>query len=200
MTTKLLGNLSKGLIFVVSAPAGTGKSTLVAMLTQEFSCIAESCSCTTRKPRIAEIPDRDYHFVSHKEFEEKVKAGAFLEYAEVFGNFYGTLKAEVETLQLQGKHVILVIDTQGATQLKQHLSAIFIFISPPSLEVLSRRLTQRKTESPSKINERLQWAQHEIEMSENYDYHIINDDLLIAYQVLKSILISEEHKIRSKAT
>lgn len=197
MSKKLLGNIDKGLLFVISAPAGTGKSTLVGMLLDEFhEQIAESCSCTTRKPRPGEVAQRHYQFITIEEFETKIAAGDFLEHAKVFGNYYGTRKEEVERLRSEGKHVILVIDTQGAMKLKNQIPAIFIFISPPSFEELRRRLFQRRTEDEEKIQERLLWAKQEIAMAQNYDYHIVNDHLDITYQILRSIFIAEEHKRR----
>src|SRR3990167_8863008 len=145
--SKVLGALKKGLIFVISAPAGTGKTTLVRMLQKEFDCITESVSYTTRHPRPAEISGQDYHFISVAEFEKKIDEGDFLEYAQVFGNYYGTSRSFVEQKQQEGKHVILVIDTQGALQLIGFLEAAFIFISPPNLEELKSRLQSRRSES-----------------------------------------------------
>jgi guanylate kinase len=198
MAHKLLGNLSKGLVFVLSAPAGTGKTTLLRMLVEEFPCVAGSISCTTREPRANEVKGKDYHFISNKEFEEKIKEGDFLEYAKVFGHYYGTSKEFVRKQQETGKHVILVIDTQGAMQLKEkNFPAVFIFVSPPSLDVLRERLSSRKTETKEAIENRLSWARDEMALSSKYDYHIINDDLHIAYEILRSILIAEEHRVRS---
>src|SRR3972149_1153973 len=136
MKQKLLGNLKEGLLFVVSAPSGAGKATLVKMLCDEFDSVVKSVTCTTRKPRQGEIPDRDYHFVTREEFEKKKAAGAFLGWAQVFEDLYGTLKADVGALQKSGKHVILVIDTQGALQVLEKTPAVLIFIAPPSLEEL----------------------------------------------------------------
>ena len=199
MTQKLLGNLSEGLVFVLSAPAGTGKTTLVKMLQNEFPCITGSISCTTRAPRSGEVPGKDYHFISQEEFAEKIKSGDFLEYATVFGNYYGTSKKYVLNEQKKGKHVMLVIDTQGAMQLKKSgLPALFIFISPPSLLVLKERLFKRKTESAAVIEQRLSWAKDEMALAPQYDYHIVNDNLENAYQILRSIIISEEHRTRNK--
>jgi guanylate kinase len=199
MTQKLLGNISKGFVFVISAPAGTGKTTLVRMLAQEFPCIYESVSCTTRPPRSGEVDGKDYYFLSKKEFEEKVGQGDFLEYAEVFGYHYGTSRSHVFEQQEMGKHVFLVIDTQGAMQLKKkRFPAVYIFLSPPSLEELERRLVKRKTENMETIEKRLSWAKAEIEMMEKYDYHIVNDHLNQAYIVLRSIVIAEEHRIQKK--
>lgn len=193
---RLLGSLSKGLIFVISAPAGTGKTTLVRMLRSEFDCVAESVSYTTRKIRPKEVEGEDYHFISGKEFQEKISKGEFLEYAEVFGNYYGTSKKTVEQLQAQGKHVILVIDTQGAMKLKKILSAVFVFLSPPNSEELKRRLHGRQSESHEMIQTRLSWSEEEMAKAKLYDYHIVNENLKTAYDVLRSILIAEEHKNR----
>ncbi len=197
MSQKLLGNQKRGLLFVISAPAGTGKSTLVDMLLAEFpDAIAESVSCTTRKPRPGEISERHYEFLSIEKFEEKIAAEDFLEYAKVFGNYYGTRREEVERILASGKHAVLVIDTHGALRVKHLRDAILIFISPPSFEELRNRLFKRRTEDEEKIQERLLWAKKEIMMVGHYDYHIVNDHLNITYQLLRSIFIAEEHKRR----
>lgn len=188
--------MKKGLLFVVSAPAGTGKTTLVRMLLEEFNRVVESISFTTRAPRPDEIAGRDYHFISPQEFENKIAEGEFLEFAKVFDHYYGTSKHFVESEQNLGKHVILVIDTQGALQLMGNLEAIFIFISPPNLEELKRRLERRKSENEKAIEHRLFWAEKEMELAKKYDYHIVNDHLKAAYDVLRSILIAEEHRNR----
>src|SRR5579862_7797777 len=196
MTQKLLGNLSQGLIFVLSAPAGTGKTTLVRMLTEEFDCVVESISCTTRPNRHNESHGKDYHFLSKETFEELIQKGYFLEYAQVFGYYYGTSRHFVLQQQKMGKHVILVIDTQGAMKLRaQGFPAVFIFVSPPSVEELRQRLIKRKTEHLETIEERLAWAEHEMSMVPHYDYHIVNDNLHNAYAILRSIVIAEEHRI-----
>ncbi len=191
---KILGDLKKGLLFVVSAPAGTGKTTLVRMLQREFSCVVESVSYTTREPRAQEIDGRDYHFVSREVFEQKIEEGEFLEYAQVFGHYYGTSKLFIEDKQSHGKHVMLVIDTQGALQLMNRLQAVFIFIRPPDMETLRQRLSSRKSESLEVIEERLSWAEKELALAPRYDYQIVNDYLETAYAVLRSILIAEEHR------
>jgi len=196
MVQKLLGNLPKGLCFVLSAPAGTGKTTLVRMLSQEFPCVCESISCTTRPPRPGEVNGKDYHFLSKEEFEEKIRQGDFLEHAEVFGYHYGTSRAFVLKQQEMGHHVFLVIDTQGAMQLKMKaFPALYIFLSPPSLAELKERLIKRKTESMEVIEKRLSWADEEMAMMASYDYHIVNDSLNQAYAILRSIVIAEEHRV-----
>ena len=195
MSEKLLGSLSKGIIFVISAPAGTGKTTLARMLIDEFPCISGSISCTTRPIRSGEVPDKDYHFLTQEEFENNITENHFLEYAKVFGYYYGTLKSQIEKKIREGQHVLLVIDTQGANELKkQGYPAVFIFIRPPSMGELRSRLFHRKTEEQQHIEQRLTWAEHELEQAQNYDYIVINDNLHRAFEILRSILISEEHK------
>ncbi len=195
MHEKLLGTLKKGIVFVVSAPAGTGKTTLARMLVDEFPAVTESISCTTRPIRPGEIADKDYHFLTREEFAQKLQAGEFLEHAEVFGNSYGTLKSHVDKKVKQGQHVILVIDTQGALELKKRkYPAVFIFIRPPSMGELRARLFNRKTEAKEDVEERLHWAEEELLRAEDYDYIVINDNLHRAFEILRSILITEEHK------
>lgn len=195
MPSKLLGNLKHGLAFIISAPAGTGKTTLVQMLQQEFSCVVTSISCTTRKPRGGEVDGVDYHFLTKEEFEGKIAAGEFLEYVELYGNYYGTSRERVIEQQQQGKHVILTIDTQGALYLKGRFPGVYIFIKPPSLEELRNRMIKRQTESLEMIEKRVAWAKKEMERASAYDYNLINDDLTVAYQVLRSILIAEERRV-----
>lgn len=185
---------NNGLLVIVSAPAGTGKTTLVQMLKEEFpDRVTQSISCTTRKPRSGEIDGKDYVFLTEEAFEERIKQGEFLEHATVFGDRYGTLKELVKSQQETGKHVILVIDTQGALELKKKVEALYIFIAPPSMEVLEQRLRNRKTESEETLKKRLSWARREMEQAKAYDYTIVNDDLETAYTALKSILIAKEH-------
>ena len=193
---KLLGGLERGLVFVVSAPAGTGKTTLVRMLTDEFDCVAESVSYTTRKMRPGESEGKDYYFVSDEEFERMAKAGEFLEHASVFGHSYGTSKKTVEERLCRGKHVVLVIDTQGAQSVKKMLDAVFIFIRPPNFEELKKRLHGRQSDTRESIETRLSWAEREMEAAKRYDYLIVNENLHLAYQILRAIFIAEEHKIR----
>ena len=192
---KVLGNSERGIVFIVSAPAGTGKTTLVRKLCDEFDCVVESTSYTTRTKRKNEVEGRDYYFITEEEFRQKISDGEFLEYAKVFGYYYGTSRHTVEELRQHQKHVILVIDTQGMQQL-QGFEAVTIFISPPNLDELKRRLTSRKSESVESVEYRLSWAEREIATASNYDYHIINDHLETAYDVLRSIFIAEEHRTK----
>lgn len=186
--------MKRGLVFVISAPAGTGKTTLVKMLKEEFHHVVDSISFTTRPPRPNEVAGRDYNFITKEEFKEKIKEKEFLEYAEVFHQFYGTSRKYVESQQEKGKHVILVIDTQGALQLMNKFDAVYIFISPPSLEELMARLYRRKSEDDEAIKTRLSWAEKEMALAPKYNYHIVNDNLKVAYDALRAILIAEEHR------
>ncbi|MDE3056101.1 MAG: guanylate kinase [Verrucomicrobiota bacterium] len=188
----------RGLVFVLSAPAGTGKTTLARMLAKEFPSLVLSVSSTTRPSRSFEQEGRDYHFLSREEFEKQILAGEFLEYAEVFGNYYGTSKKSLEKMRSSGKHVLLVIDTQGALQLKERIDAVYIFIAPPNFQELQRRLEARESESGEEIQKRLSWAHQEMAEIDQYDYLIVNDTLDNAYAVLRSILIAEEHRVYAK--
>lgn len=191
----LLGDYQKGVIFIVSAPAGTGKTTLVKRLSQEFPSIATSISYTTRLPRGNEKTGIDYHFISLAHFEEKIAKGDFLEYVKLYDTYYGTSKESVDKELEKRKHLFLVIDTQGALKLKPSLDAVYIFIQPPSIEALKTRLIGRQTESESVIENRLKWARQELEAACQYDYRVVNDDIEIAYQVLRSIFIAECHRV-----
>lgn len=193
-SSHLLGQLSKGLVFVVSAPAGTGKTTLVHQLVKEFNHIKQSISFTTRPKRAFEQEGEHYHFISVEDFEEKIAKGEFLEYVKLYDDYYGTSKTWLEQQTALGFHVVLIIDTQGALLLMKQLNACFIFIKPPSFEALKQRLLNRQTETEETLSKRLSWAVHEMERAHHYQYTIINDQLEVAYQVLKSIIIAETHK------
>lgn len=192
---KLLGNVEVGQVFVVSAPAGTGKTTLVKKLIEEFPCVKTTISYTTREPRQGEAQGVDYFFISKQEFQKKIEEHEFLEYVELYGHYYGTSKNSIEKLQKAGNHVVLVIDTEGGLKIKKIMDATLIFIMPPSLEELGKRLRERKSEEPEVITRRLEWSKNEIEDAKHYDYKIVNDNLKTAYQTLRSILIAEEHRI-----
>ena len=179
-----------GKLIVISAPAGTGKTTLVQLLQDAFpDRVNQSISCTTRKPRKGEVNGKDYFFLTKEGFEERIRSDDFLEYATVFGDYYGTLKERVRDQQGSGKDVILVIDTQGALKLKKKVKVTLIFIAPPSVEILEKRLKGRQTESPQALKKRLDWTKHEMKQAKYYDYIIINDDLETAYENLKKIII-----------
>ena len=195
MSSEAACTSSEGRLFIISGPAGVGKTTLVNRLKEEFSSIKESVSYTTRAVRPGERDGVDYMFISREAFEEKIAAGAFLEYVEFSGHYYGTAQAWVDKHRKRGEHIVLVIDTRGALELKKGDPQICsIFISPPSLEELRRRLIARQTESAQSIERRCAIAEREILTSDVYDYQIVNKDVESAYQVLRSIMIAEEHR------
>lgn len=184
-------------LFVLSAPSGTGKTTLGNLLLQDWSDkIAKVVTSTTRPPRKQEKNGIDYHFIKKSEFQTKQNRGEFLEFAEVFGFLYGTEMHELENASLLKKNLLLMIDTQGALQVKKKIpGAILIFISPPNKEELHSRLRARNTETKDAMEKRLKEFEKEMSEMKHYDYHIINDDLQKTLLVLKSIIIAEEHKI-----
>ena len=185
----------EGLLIVISAPSGTGKTTLCHMLLKEFNNAVFSVSFTTRKPRKGEVNGKDYWFVSKEEFERRIKEGDFLEWAKVYGNYYGTSKSQVLKALKEGKDVILDIDTQGALQVKERFpEAVLIFILPPSFKELENRLRKRGTDPEEVIEKRLKFAKEEIKRARFYDYIVVNDELEVAYFKLKSIITAEKCK------
>jgi guanylate kinase len=192
----LRGKIKKGLVFIVSAPSGTGKTTLVEKLVKEFpESVSRSVSCTTREKRSGEVDSIDYYFLTPEQFQEKIEKGSFLEYTKVFNNYYGTLKESVEKKIAAGLHVILVIDVVGAKKIKQALDCTLIFIKPPSMKVLKERLLKRGAESDEQIKVRIEEASRELESEKFYDYSIINDDLKVAYAQLKECIANTEKKL-----
>jgi len=188
----------KGLLLVISGPSGVGKTSLVKKFLEEFKNeVIFSISCTTRKPRPGEVHGKDYFFVDQKTFEKMIEKDELLEWANVHGNYYGTLKSFVYENLLKGKSVLLDIDPHGAFQIKQKIrDSVLIFILPPSWDELKKRLQKRKSESESEIQKRLRRAREEIKFCKDYDYLIVNDRLEKAYEVLKSIYIAEKRKTR----
>lgn len=182
----------KGNIFIISAPSGAGKTTLCDKLTDVLKDIRHSVSYTTRSPRKGEVQGRDYIFIDEAGFKAMAKAGEFVEWASVHGNFYGTSRLRLEEVMDQGLDVILDIDTQGAGQLrKTYAGGIYIFIMPPSLEVLRSRLDNRRNNPPEEIALRMKRALKEIKEYKKYDYVIINDVFDEALTELKSIVVAE---------
>lgn len=177
--------MSKGNIFVISAASGTGKTTLVSRLVQQHPNVRVSVSHTTRPPRAGEVNGQHYHFVSEEEFVRLAGEGAFLEHAQVFGNYYGTSYESVQSMCEQGYDVILEIDVQGAQQVCKALpEALSIFILPPSLAVLEQRLRQRQTDSEEVIARRLSEAVDEIQQALTFDYVVSNRSLQQAEEEL----------------
>jgi guanylate kinase len=179
-------------LFVVSAPSGAGKTTLCLRLLETVPGIAFSVSYTTRSPRQGEIDGKDYYFVSRQRFDSMISAGAFLEWAEVHGNYYGTGRSEVSQRLEHGEDVLLDIDVEGAKQVRRLFpQATLIFVLPPSWSVLEQRLRGRRSEDAQGVGIRLANARSEVQMIQGYDFIIINDNLLHAAENLKSIVVAQ---------
>ena len=190
---------TKPLFLVLSAPSGCGKSTLIDMLLQEYPDIVYSISCTTRAPRGEEEDGLDYHFKTKERFEELIREKAFIEYAKVHDNYYGTLKAPIEEVLAEGNSMILDIDVQGAAKVRDYVRAlpnndplkigyVDIFILPPSLEELRDRLEKRGTDAPAVIERRLANAEGEIARADEYMFKVTNDELAICYKRLCDLI------------
>jgi guanylate kinase len=179
-------------VFIISAPSGSGKSTLVSRLMEEVQDLTFSVSYTTRKPRGNEADGEAYHFIDVAEFKDRLERGEFLEYAEVFGNFYGTHQTALEIAENKSKDLVLDIDVQGAAQLKKRIpGAVTIFILAPSRETLEQRLRSRSQDSDEVIRRRLADAAREIRDYSLYDYVLVNEDIELAAETLKSIVRAE---------
>lgn len=186
----------KGQLFVVSGPSGAGKGTILKEVYKRRKDLYFSISATTRSPRVNETEGKSYYFLNEEEFKRRIDADDFLEWAEVYGNYYGTLKGPVVHQLERGLNVILEIDIQGALQIKDmYDDAIFIFVLPPSLEVLRRRIVERGSESDETLNRRMQNALEEISYIEKYDYFIINGELERSVNTMDSILNAENAKV-----
>lgn len=199
-----MSNKFKPLLLVVSAPSGAGKSSLCKRLMEKFPGMIYSTSCTTRAPRGAERDGVHYHFLSEAEFTARIAAGDFLEHALVHGNRYGTLKKTVYDALTQGHDIIMDIDVQGAQQIRNACAAmcdgdpirksfVDIFIAPPSIEELRRRLCGRATDSTEVIERRMRNAAEEMSCAPNYQYTVINDVFEKAADELAEIITSEHH-------
>ncbi len=179
-------------VFIISAPSGSGKSTLVHRLLKTVPNLEFSISYTTRPPRPSETPGVDYIFITRKDFEDRLARGEFLEYAEVFGNYYGTNRETFESATRQGKDLVLDIDVQGARQLKVAIPrAISIFVLPPSRDVLEQRLRSRSQDSEEVIQRRLRGAAEEVQNYTQYDFVLINRDIEEASARLATIVKAE---------
>jgi len=189
-TTLEVNALGLAPLFIVSGPSGTGKSTLIRRLLAETTRpLRLSVSVTTRAPRPKETSGVDYHFWPRDRFERAIQAEEFLEWAEVYGNYYGTLRSEVEPFRIQGKGVVLDIDTQGWTKVKMlYPEAASIFIRTSSMATYEKRLRDRGTETEAAIQKRLQGAHRELAHATEYDEEVINDDLPAALAKLRTIV------------
>ncbi len=190
-----------GLVFIISAPSGSGKSTLVAEIQKLVKGLDFSVSYTTRKPRGSEKNGKEYYYVDRAEFEKLIDEGAFLEHADVFGNYYGTHRKFLEEAHSRGNDLLLDIDVQGAAQVRKSLPSgqrVSIFVLPPSRQELETRLKLRSSAENVRdqevIQRRLQTASREIENYEEYDYILVNDVLVDAINKLKAIIVTERRK------
>ena len=186
----------RGLLIVVSGASGTGKGTVCKKLLSELPNVHYSISATTRKPRQGEVDGREYYFISEDDFKQWIADGKFLEYAEVYGNFYGTPLTKIEERLNRGEDVLLEIDVQGALNVKRKCpDGVYIFLLPPSLDELKRRIEGRGSETPESLKRRLQNAVAEIQIGREYDYAVVNDSVDNAAAQIEAILAAERCKV-----
>lgn len=182
--------MKKGLLIIMSGPSGVGKGTIRKCFMDDDSLrLAYSISMTTRKPRANEVDGVDYIFTSREHFEEAIRRGELLEWAEFVGNYYGTPLAQVEELRNEGKNVLLEIEVQGADQVRQKCpDALSIFIIPPSMEELEKRIRGRRSEPEEIVQQRLAKAENEMKLVSNYKYIVCNEDSQLAAELISSII------------
>ena len=186
----------KGLLLVVSGPSGAGKGTICKALLNKNDQIKLSVSATTRKPRNGEVHGVNYFFIEKEEFTKMIENGEFLEYAQIYDNFYGTPKAAIIECLEKGQDVILEIEMQGARQIKEvYPEGVFIFVLPPSLEELKSRIVGRGTETQEEIEKRFSCAFEEINQIFNYDYFIVNEDIEKSVSDVEAIICAEKNKV-----
>ena len=186
----------KGLLLVVSGPSGAGKGTICKALLNKNDQIKLSVSATTRKPRNGEVHGVNYFFIEKEEFAKMIENGEFLEYAQIYDNFYGTPKAAIIECLEKGQDVILEIEMQGARQIKEvYPEGVFIFVLPPSLEELKSRIVGRGTETQEEIEKRFSCAFEEINQIVNYDYFIVNEDIEKSVSDVEAIICAEKNKV-----
>jgi guanylate kinase len=186
----------RGLLFIVSAPSGAGKTTLVERLVEQVTGLKMSRSYTSRAARDGEIQGLDYNFVTRERFESMLAAGEFLEWADVFGNLYGTSAAETERALASGCDLVLVIDVQGARKVRRRgIEATTIFVMPPSLQVLEQRLRGRSKDAEEAIQRRLQVAREEVAAFSEYDFIVVNDELNAAVDRLRGIVVATRARL-----
>lgn len=191
-----MNNRGRGLLIVISGPSGAGKGTICKSFLERNPEVAISVSATTRSPRNGEVEGVNYYFMSKENFKEKIEANDFLEYAEVYDNFYGTPKSNVEELLANGKDVILEIDIQGALKVKENTEeGVFIFILPPSMEELKARIIKRGSETPESLMKRFKSAYKEINFISRYNYAVVNDEVETAVEKLEAIISAEKCRV-----
>jgi guanylate kinase len=182
--------MSKPSLIVISAPSGCGKTTIARELRRRHPEIEFSVSATTRKRRLRELHGKDYFFLSKEEFERKIEQGELVEWEEIYGDCYGTLKSEVERVLLNGKMMLFDVDVKGALSIKCKYpdDAVLVFVKPPSMEVLKRRLTHRETEDSASLAKRFARMPMEMEKGKEFDFEIVNDDVTLAVARIEKIL------------
>jgi guanylate kinase len=187
----------RGLLFIVSAPSGAGKTTLVERLVEQVPKLTLSRSYTSRRARAGETDGVDYNFVTRERFEAMVTEGVFLEWADVFGNLYGTCATDTERFLEAGHDVVLVIDVQGARKVRRRgVETTAVFVMPPSFAVLEQRLRGRSKDSEEAIQHRLEVAREEVAAYAEYDFVVINDELTAAVDRLRSIVLAQRARLR----
>lgn len=186
----------KGLLIVISGPSGAGKGTICKRFMERNKNVALSVSATTRSPRNGEVEGVNYYFMSKEKFKEKIEDNDFLEYAEVYDNYYGTPKSNVQEMLNSGKDVILEIDIQGALKVKENSEeGVFIFILPPSMEELKQRIINRGSETQESLMKRFKSAYKEINFVSRYNYAVVNDEVEIAVEKLEAIICAEKCRV-----
>jgi guanylate kinase len=188
-------------LLVLSAPSGGGKTTIAKMLLQGREDLGYSVSATTRAKRPGERDGVDYYFLTHDEFVQRQERGEFLEWATYGGELYGTLKSEIERIFAQGRHAVLDVEIEGARQIRRNFSnSLLLFVLPPSAEALVQRLTARKTEDPGLVRDRIVRAAEELSAVGEYDYAILNEDLVVAVAQVAAILEAESWRVTRQDT
>ena len=192
----MIKSLKKGLLIVISGASGTGKGTVCKKLLEDLPQMFYSISATTRQPRNGEVDGKEYFFISVEQFKSWLAEDKFLEYAEVYGNFYGTPLHKIEERRNNGVDVLLEIDVQGALKVMSKCpDGVYIFLLPPSLDELCNRIKNRGTESPESLQRRINSATNEIATAKNYQYVVVNDSVNAAVEKIKSIITAEHCKV-----
>ncbi|WP_315168590.1 guanylate kinase [Metaclostridioides mangenotii] len=187
----------KGLLLVVSGPSGAGKGTICKALLKANEDIKLSVSATTRKPRVGEVDGINYHFINKEKFQDMISHNEFLEYAQIYDNFYGTPKSSIIESLNNGQDILLEIEMQGAMQIKNvYPEGVFIFALPPSLEELKNRIVGRGTETMEEIDKRFGCAYEEIKLIEDYDYFIFNKDIDTSVKEIQNIIACEKNRVK----
>ncbi len=182
--------MARGKLIVISAPSGCGKTTIAKAVMQKYPGMLFSVSATTRTKRAPEVDGKDYFFLTKEEFEARIRRGDLVEWEEIYGNYYGTLKSEVDRALARGNVMLFDVDVKGALSIKQKYpnEAVLIFIKPPSFEALKKRLLDRKTEDEATVMRRLDRMPLELEKGEEFDYQVVNDDLSSAIAEVEAII------------